>query len=99
MAWSKVAVGTPEYMEYMELDHKLWDYASAHALNEYEDVIVTAMKLGDKYRTELQEAYEGYWHGKYDKKYLEETMKRIDEQTKDGLFNQELLAELNKLKG
>lgn len=96
MAWSKIGYGTPAYKEYETMDHKLWDYASAYSLNEYEDVILTAMEISTKYRRELQEVYEGYWSGKYNIEQLRETIARLDEQTKDGKFRQELLSELEK---
>lgn len=98
MAWSKIGFGTPEYEEYEALDHKLWDYVSAYSLNEYECVILTAMNLSTKYRKELQEVYEGYCAGKYDIRKFRETIARIDDQTKDGKFTQELLSELEKQK-
>ena len=96
MAWSKIGYGTPVYEEYEALDHKLWDYASAYSFNEYEDVILTAMEISTKYRRELQEVYEGYCAGKYDLQKFRDTVARIDEQTKDGKFRQELLSELEK---
>ena len=96
MAWSKIGYGTLAYKEYEAMDHKLWDYASAYSFNEYEDVILTAMEISTKYRRELQEVYEGYCVGKYDIQKLRETIARIDEQTKDGKFAEELLSELEK---
>ena len=96
MAWSKIGYGTPEYAEYETLDHKLWDYGSSYSLNEYECVVTTALDLCTKYRLELKEVYEGYCVGKYDIQKLRETIARIDEQTKDGKFTEELLSELEK---
>lgn len=98
MAWSKIGYGTPEYAEYEALDHKLWDYASTYSLNDYECVILTAMRISAKYRKELQKIYEGYCEGIYDIQKLRETIAKIDEQTKDGKFTQELLSELEKQK-
>ena len=96
MAMSKIGYGTPEYAEYETLDHKLWDYGSSYSLNEYECVVTTALDLCTKYRLELKEVYEGYWSGKYNIEQLRETIARLDEQTKDGKFRQELLSELEK---
>ncbi len=96
MAMSKIGYGTPEYKEYEALDHKLWDYGSAYSTNEYECVLTTALDLCTKYRLELKEVYEGYCAGKYDIQKLRETIARIDEQTKDGKFTEELLSELEK---
>ena len=96
MAWSKIRYGTPEYAEYEALDHKLWDYGSSYSINEYECVVMTALELSTKYRKELKEVYEGYCVGKYDIQKLRETIARIDEQTKDGKFTEELLSELEK---
>ena len=96
MAMSKIGYGTPEYAEYETLDHKLWDYGSSYSLNEYECVVTTALDLCTKYRLELKEVYEGYCVGKYDIQKLRKTIARIDEQTKDGKFTEELLSELEK---
>ena len=96
MAMSKIGYGTPEYKEYEALDHKLWDYGSAYSTNEYECVLTTALDLCTKYRLELKEVYEGYWSGKYNIEQLRETIARLDEQTKDGKFTEELLSELEK---